>query len=68
VRMIQRRNRTGLLLKPFVLVALELLDGNHAVEHRVSRAFQTSPIPPAPMGARISYGPKRVPAVKAMGC
>src|SRR5438876_8329966 len=28
---------------------------------RVSRAFHTSPIPPAPMGERISYGPRRVP-------
>src|SRR5271168_3545192 len=34
---------------------------------RVSVAFHTSPMPPAPMGARISYGPKRVPAVRAMG-
>jgi hypothetical protein len=23
-------------------------------------------MPPAPMGARISYGPRRVPAVRAM--
>src|SRR3954451_4563802 len=28
---------------------------------RVSRAFQTSPIPPAPRGETISYGPRRVP-------
>src|SRR5262245_18033627 len=32
----------------------------------VSRARYTSPIPPAPMGARISYEPRRVPAGKAM--
>src|SRR5438034_9365112 len=35
---------------------------------RVSRAFHTSPIPPAPRGARTSYGPRRVPAVIAMKC
>ena len=29
---------------------------------RVSRAFQTSPIPPAPTRETISYGPRRVPA------
>jgi hypothetical protein len=29
---------------------------------RVSRAFQTSPMPPAPIGARISYGPSLSPA------
>src|SRR5438270_8580354 len=29
----------------------------------VSRARHTSPIPPAPIGATISYGPRRVPAV-----
>src|SRR6266550_4046247 len=29
---------------------------------RVSRALNTSPIPPAPRGARTSYGPSRVPA------
>src|SRR6266851_5161502 len=28
----------------------------------VSRAFQTSPIHPAPRGARTSYGPSRLPA------
>ena len=30
---------------------------------RVSRAFQTSPIPPSPSGARISYGPSLLPIV-----
>ena len=29
---------------------------------RVSRAFQTSPIPPAPTRETTSYGPRRVPA------
>ena len=33
---------------------------------RVSRALYTSPIPPAPMSARISYGPSLAPAAKAM--
>src|SRR5712692_9438889 len=29
---------------------------------RVSRARYTSPIPPAPIGERTSYGPRRAPA------
>src|SRR5215510_1297724 len=35
---------------------------------RGSRARYTSPIPPAPMGATISYGPSRVPGPRDMGC
>ena len=31
----------------------------------VSRARQTSPIPPAPSGAVTSYGPTRVPGLSA---
>src|SRR2546423_5700206 len=34
---------------------------------RVSRALKTSPIPPAPMGARTSYGRSRVPAEIGIG-
>jgi serine/threonine protein kinase len=33
---------------------------------RVSHALYTSPIPPAPTAARISYGPSRVPVEKAI--
>src|SRR5271170_3200984 len=33
---------------------------------RVSRAFHTSPIPPAPRGERSSYGPSLVPAERFM--
>src|ERR1700691_2876281 len=33
---------------------------------RVSRARYTSPMPPAPSGVRISYGPILVPAVSAI--
>src|SRR6202011_3804775 len=33
---------------------------------RVSRARYTSPMPPAPSGAMISYGPSLVPGVKAI--
>src|SRR5215207_7181116 len=33
---------------------------------RVSRAFQTSPMPPAPRAERISYGPSRIPGDRAM--
>ena len=32
--------------------------------NRVSRARYTSPIPPAPRGAMISYGPRRVPEAR----
>src|SRR5215813_5879931 len=34
---------------------------------RVSLARYTSPIPPAPSGPTISYGPSFVPAVRAIG-
>src|SRR6266849_2363958 len=34
---------------------------------RVSRALYTSPMPPAPICARISYGPSRSPVVRGMG-
>ncbi len=34
---------------------------------RVSRAFHTSPIPPAPRRVRISYGPSRAPGAMIMG-
>src|SRR5437773_7876144 len=34
---------------------------------RVSRARYTSPIPPAPMGATISYGPRRLPEARFTG-
>src|SRR5881396_609285 len=34
---------------------------------RVSRARYTSPIPPAPMGATISYGPSRLPEARFTG-
>src|SRR5712691_8951807 len=33
---------------------------------RVSRALKTSPIPPAPIGATISYGPRRLPELIVM--
>jgi hypothetical protein len=33
---------------------------------RVSRARYTSPIPPAPIAAKISYGPKRIPGDSAI--
>src|ERR1035438_7103660 len=34
---------------------------------RLSRALYTSPMPPTPSGARISYGPSFVPEVSAIG-
>src|SRR5436309_15515081 len=35
---------------------------------RVSRARYTSPMPPAPSGARISYGPKQAPGARDIIC
>jgi hypothetical protein len=34
---------------------------------RVSRTFHTSPMPPAPMRARISYGPSLSPTESGIG-
>src|SRR5580704_17601049 len=33
---------------------------------RVSRALYTSPMPPAPIGFRISYGPRRDPEARGI--
>ena len=69
VRVVQRAQETGLALEPRppFLVARERigkgLDRHLAPEPRVPRPVHL-PIPPAPIGATISYGPKRVPAVR----
>src|SRR5205807_6883490 len=34
--------------------------------NRASRARYTSPMPPEPMAARISYGPRRAPGARLM--
>ena len=39
-----------------------------ARSRRVSRALYTSPMPPDPRGARISYGPRRAPRMRAKLC
>src|SRR5215468_7027326 len=59
----KRASRSGSLEKAAgrILIATSRLS-------RVSRARYTSPIPPAPRGARISYGPRRVPGPRDMGC
>ncbi len=44
----------------------ENLDGNRT-GGRVSRALQTRPILPAPIGARISYRPGMVPGAMSIG-
>lgn len=45
---------------------VEPLELEAPVVSRVSRAFHTSPIPPAPSGATTSYGPSREPGEMAM--
>jgi hypothetical protein len=71
VGLIQRREDFRFPLQPREAVAVggkrvrEHFDGN--VRFRlVSVARYTSPIPPAPMRAAISYGPSRVPGVNAI--
>src|SRR5436309_2597294 len=41
-------------------------DGDVPTEPRIARAI-TSPMPPAPRGAAISYVPRRVPGASATG-
>ena len=43
----------------------ECLDGDGAIEPAIAREY-TSPMPPAPIAATISYGPSRVPAGSGM--
>ena len=43
----------------------QYVDGDGAVQAGV-RAFETSPIPPAPMSERILYGPSVVPGCEGM--
>ena len=66
VRMSQLRDRARLAIEAFA----ELRIGRERFgriliatvrSSRVSRALYTSPMPPAPRGERISYGPRRVP-------
>ena len=62
---IQRGHSAGLALKlgaPFGIVHrifVQYLERHLAVRTRIAR--KTSPIPPAPSGARISWGPRREP-------
>jgi hypothetical protein len=71
VRMGQLRDRARLVLEALLEVPIarqaagEDLDGNQAIEPRVAARY-TSPIPPAPSVARISYGPSFVPAARLM--
>ena len=59
VRMVQRRDRARLAAKRSENSVLDVLMATIR-SSRVSRAFQTSPMPPAPSGAMISNGPERV--------
>ena len=62
VRMVQRGDRARLLLETIALCSPFSCLMATMRSRRVSRAFQTSPMPPAPSADRISYGPRRAPA------
>ena len=53
VGMIQRGHRTRLALETFGELFVRNFDGDVAVQPGVARPY-TSPMPPAPMGSRIS--------------
>ena len=71
VGVIQRSQRGRFPLKPGEAVRGQsrmLSDSIFSATSRcslVSRAPYTSPIPPAPSGERISYGPRRMPGLRA---
>ena len=60
IRMIQGRDGSRFALKTFREFSLKTLTATIRLR-RVSRALYTSPMPPAPMGAMISYGPSFAP-------
>jgi hypothetical protein len=71
VGVVERAGEAGLLLEAVQPVgsvrdAAEQTFTATARPSRGSRARDTSPIPPAPIGPRISYGPSRVPAESVM--
>ena len=69
MRMAERRDRTRFAFEPITKLRISRegfrqdLDRDGAIESLVSRARYTSPMPPTPILAAISYGPRRVPAV-----
>ena len=65
MKMVHRRDGPSLTIKTLTEMAVTCLDGDQPIEARVA-AFQTSPMPPAPRADKISYGPSRVPGVRAI--
>ena len=71
VRMVERREGLRFACETCEAVRVAVngvpqdLDRNVSIS-LVSRARYTSPMPPAPIGATISYGPRRVPADNGM--
>ena len=69
IRMIQRRQdlrfplKAAKSLRVVFETAGQELDRNGAKQLRVARARKTTPIPPSPSGAVISYGPMRSPGL-----
>ena len=73
VDVVERAEQFGLALKGggepvgvAAVVGSQHLDGDVAARGWC-RARNTCPMPPAPSGVRISYGPSRVPGVSVMG-
>jgi hypothetical protein len=64
VRMAQRRNGSRFLQRALAVPGSERLDRHRSTQTGVI-ALYTVPIPPSPIFARISYGPGRVPGVRA---
>jgi hypothetical protein len=65
VGVVESRNRTGFAGKTLGELALDTLIATSRFS-RESWARYTSPMPPAPMGAAISYGPSLSPAESGM--
>jgi len=66
IRMIERRHRPRFTLKTFRKSFFAQLEGNGAVQARVASLAHLS-MPPAPIGLRISYGPRPVPDARDIG-
>ena len=72
IGMVQGGSRLGFLLEAMQTIAIvgetgwEDSDRDRAIEAGITRAV-TSPMPPAPIGPRISYGPSVVPDGRLTG-
>jgi hypothetical protein len=67
VRMVERGDRFRFTFEALAEIRADDLDGDCPVETRTRDARYTSPMPPSPTLATISYGPRRLPAVRDIG-